>query len=136
MAYVRKKNSKSRARLSVSVKNSRNSLSRARHPASALEPRSTLRCGCNARRWLRIWFPICQLVQYPVLVEVIECVPIHTLCGSSLYTLEVFDGEKYGAMFFRMKWRKQEKLLDRVKIGECSFAICGIYDITVAEVVG
>ena len=50
--------------------------------------------------FLWCWFVICQLVHHPVPVEEVEGLPIHTLCGASLYTLKIFNENKYRSLSF------------------------------------
>ena len=73
---------------------------------------------------------------HPLSVEVIKSFSILTLCCASLYTLEVFNGDKYRSVCFRMKWPKQKVIFDRVKITEGVFAISGLYYVAVIQVVG
>ena len=60
VTYVRYSNSKSGAGFSESRKKSKNTGSRARQAAGARGQRSTLQCGCNARRWLKICVASCE----------------------------------------------------------------------------
>ena len=50
--------------------------------------------------------------------------------------MEVLDGDKYRAIRFRIKDRKQEIIRDRIEIAECVLTIGAIDDITLVHVVG
>ena len=80
-------------------------------------------------------FAIRQLVHHPVPVEEIKSWPTKTLCGASLYTPEVLNGDKYCSVSFRLTWQMQKIILDRVKNTVGAFTITGAYYVVVVHVV-
>ena len=57
--------------------------------------------------------------------------PLHAFCCASLYTLKVFIGDKYRAIFFPIEWQKQGIMFYGIEVSECPLTLSGFYYITI-----
>ena len=75
-------------------------------------------------------------MHHPVSLEEIESVPMHTLAGASLYTLEKLNRIEDRMICLGIEWREQEIVSNGLKVLECSLAVSGVDHITVVHLIG